>query len=131
MAAQSSEGPASLDTATRLALDRTRLAYERTMMAWVRTAASMITFGFSIYKFFQIEATDGARGDRLFGPSEFALLMIAIGLASLLLATVEHRQNMRILRAQDPAMPGSLSTVIAALISVLGIVALIAVIFRQ
>jgi uncharacterized membrane protein YidH (DUF202 family) len=26
------------------------LAYERTLMAWVRTAASMISFGFSIYK---------------------------------------------------------------------------------
>jgi uncharacterized membrane protein YidH (DUF202 family) len=37
----------------RLAVDRTRLAYERTMMAWVRTATSMISFGFTIHKFFQ------------------------------------------------------------------------------
>ena len=34
-------GTVSLDTGTRLAVDRTRLAYERTLMAWVRTAASL------------------------------------------------------------------------------------------
>ena len=44
-----------LDVGTRLAVDRTRLAYERTLMAWVRTATSLISFGFTIYKFFQLE----------------------------------------------------------------------------
>jgi len=44
-----------LPDATRLAVDRTRLAFERTMMAWVRTATSLITFGFTVYKFFQFE----------------------------------------------------------------------------
>jgi putative membrane protein len=39
-----------------LAVDRTWLAHERTLMAWVRTATSMISFGFTIYKFFQFEA---------------------------------------------------------------------------
>jgi Domain of unknown function (DUF202) len=47
--------PSVLDSGTRLAMDRTRLAYERTMMAWIRTAASLISFGFTIYKFFQLE----------------------------------------------------------------------------
>ena len=44
-----------LDVGTRLAYDRTRLAFERTMLAWVRTAASLITFGFTVYKFFEFE----------------------------------------------------------------------------
>ena len=43
----------TLDTSTKLAYDRTRLAYERTLMAWVRTGTSLITFGFTIYKFFE------------------------------------------------------------------------------
>ena len=50
----------TLDAGTRLAVNRTRLAYERTLMAWVRTAASMISFGFTIYKFFQLELKDQA-----------------------------------------------------------------------
>jgi uncharacterized membrane protein YidH (DUF202 family) len=47
--------------ATELAVERTWLAYERTLMAWVRTATSMISFGFSIYKFFQFEKAEGVR----------------------------------------------------------------------
>ena len=123
-------GPA-LDTSTKLAYDRTRLAYERTMMAWVRTATSMITFGFTIYKFFQIEEGEGVESARLIGSREFALLLVGIGLVSLLVATLEHRQSLRALRAQYPEMPRSLSLRVAALISILGILALILMIFRQ
>ena len=46
--------PSRLDS-TQMALDRTWLAHERTLMAWVRTATSMISFGFTIYKFFEFE----------------------------------------------------------------------------
>jgi inner membrane protein YidH len=45
----------TLDTGMKLAVERTRLAHERTTMAWGRTAASLISFGFTIYKFFDIE----------------------------------------------------------------------------
>ena len=54
MSEQMVPGPLGLDQSTKLAFDRTWVAYERTMLAWVRTATSLITFGFSIYKFFQI-----------------------------------------------------------------------------
>jgi putative membrane protein len=117
---------------TMLAADRTRLAYERTLMAWIRTATSLITFGFSIYKFFQIElANKGPEISHLIGPREFALLMIFIGLVSLLLATLEHRRNLTVLNAQYPGGSRSLARVMAALVSVLGLTALFAVIYRQ
>jgi putative membrane protein len=121
------------DGSTRLAVDRTRLAYDRTLMAWTRTAMSLITFGFSIYKFFQMELDRGvsSRGG-LIGPREFALLMIIIGLVSLCLATLEHRRDLRALNAEYPGgVPRPLARVLAALISILGLVALIAVIFRE
>ena len=54
-----------VDTSTKLAYERTRLAYERTMQAWIRTATSLITFGFSVYKFFQLERPTGSRKPRL------------------------------------------------------------------
>ena len=119
--------------ATELALDRTRLAYERTLMAWVRTATSLITFGFTIYKFFEflVEKGQGVQRDRLIGPRSYALFMIGIGLIALVLATISQRRNMEALRKKYIHVQYSLAFVLAALISVLGVLALIAVIFRQ
>lgn len=126
------EKSTEVNAATLLAADRTRLSYERTLMAWIRTATSLITFGFSIYKFFQIELDKAAlKSNRLIGPREFALFMIVIGLLSLLLATLENRRNLRALNAQYPGPPRSLARVLAGLISILGLAALAAVIFRQ
>jgi putative membrane protein len=123
-----------IDSSTRLAVDRTRLAYERTMMAWVRTGISLITFGFSIYKFFQIETAKSVPGNEgVFGSANFALLMIAIGLVALLMATLENRRDLKILKADYPTVhfSRSLARVFAALVSILGILALIAVISRK
>src|SRR5262245_19373673 len=131
MASHTAENVAKLDVSTRLAFDRTRVAYERTMLAWVRTATSLITFGFSVYKFFQLQHVEGEQTNRLIGPHEFSLVLVSIGLASLFLATVEHRMNMKGLRAQYPDIPRSLAGFVAALIAVLGIAALIVMILRQ
>jgi putative membrane protein len=125
------EKPLALDTATRLAYDRTRLAYENTMMAWVRTATSLITFGFSVYKFFQFETKEAVRVERLITPRIFGMIMITVGIVALFAATMQHVASMRQLRAQDPAIPRSLAAWLAGLISILGILALLAVLFRQ
>lgn len=119
-------------SATQLAIDRTRLAFERTTMAWVRTATSLITFGFSVYKFFQIEANKDVPG-RLIGPREFALMMISIGIFALVIATVQHVQSMRTMRAHSRGMnvPRSLAALVGGLMSLLGLLALIAVILRR
>src|SRR5262245_22205352 len=64
-------------------------------MAWVRTATSLISFGFTIHKFFQyLQEKNQGREDRIFGPREFAMVMIGIGLVALILATVQHRRDM-------------------------------------
>ena len=97
----------TLDTSTRLSFERTRLSYDRTMMSWIRTATSLITFGFAIYKFFQLEMGRGASPNRLIGPREFSLLMVGTGLLSLLLGTLEHWRNMQSLRAEYPELPRS------------------------
>ncbi len=127
------DAAASLPDATKLAVDRTRLAYDRTLMAWVRTAASLISFGFTIYKFFGYlrESQAGVHEGGLFGPREFAILMISIGIGSLALATVEHRLRLKELRAHYHEVPYSLTTVLAALVSLLGVAGLLAVLFRQ
>ena len=119
------------DRSTILAYDRTRLAYQRTMLSWVRTATALITFGFAVYNFHRIAAGDGP-SDRLIGPHEFALIMVAIGLVALLLAMIEYRRDIRALRTQYPEIRRSpLPGAVALLVSVLGLLALIVIIFRQ
>jgi putative membrane protein len=119
--------------AATLAFENTHLAYERTLMAWVRTATSLISFGFSIYKFFQYvrENEPGAQVQRLVGPRGYGIFMISLGLFALLLATVQHRQSMKILRQPYPEAPMSVAALVAAVLSTIGILALIAAIFRE
>ncbi len=131
MKEQTTQSAPPLDDSTRLAFDRTRASYERTIMSCIRPATSLITFGYSIYKFFQIEAPGGGQPNRLIGPREFALMLVSIGLISLLLATLEHRQNIRTLGARYAGKSRSLAVLVAALLSILGVLALLAMIFRQ
>ena len=123
----------AIPDATRLAVDRTRLAYERTLMAWVRTSTSLISFGFTIYKFFQYlhESQLSAPAARTFGPRELALVMISLGIVALLLATIEHRRSLKTLRSQFGEVPYSLATVLAAVMCLLGLAGLVVVLLRR
>ena len=129
-AAPSVTGQPRLGTATRLAFERTRIAYERTMMAWIRTGTSLITFGFSVYKFFQLDTPGKDFVGPLIGSRGFAIALIGIGLAALLVGAVEHWRDMKAMRAQYSGMPRSMSSWIASLVAALGSCALFAVIFR-
>jgi putative membrane protein len=120
-----------LDTSTKLAFDRTRAAYDRTMMAWVRTATSLISFGFAIFKFFQLELGQHEHEGRLIGARGFAVLMVGIGLISLLMGSVEYYENMRSLRKQAPDLPSSRTGVLAGLIFTLGVLAFVMVLLRK
>jgi putative membrane protein len=55
--------------------------------------------------------------------------MISIGLVAVLLATFQHVRTMHKLRAQFTDIPYSLAALVAFLVTVLGIVALVTVIF--
>jgi putative membrane protein len=101
MADQSTLGKSTLHPSTKLAFERTRVAYERTMMSWIRTATSLITFGFSVYKFFQLEAPPGPPRYRLVGPRQFAFVLGSLGLLALVLAIVEHRHDIKALGVQS------------------------------
>ena len=124
------------DERTSLAVDRTRLAHERTLMAWVRTAVSLISFGFTIYKFFQgmHEAERLEASHHLVGSRGFALVMIGLGVGSLLLATIQHRGEMKALATAYPQygpVPHSTSQVVASVVASLGVAALVLVLLRQ
>lgn len=131
--AQSTEDKAvvkELDTSTRLAYQRTRAAYERTMQAWIRTSASLITFGFTIYKFFQIDQA-GKTQHALIGSRTYGELLVIFGLVSLILATFEYLGHLRDLRKEyKEGHPSRLSIALAAAMSLLGLLALIGMLYQ-
>ena len=119
------------DLSTQLAVDRTRLAHERTLMAWVRTATSLISFGFSIYKFFEFDAAQKAAAARTLSPRQFGMIMIGTGLAALALAAIDYQRNMRQMhRAYGGAVRGWAAMAVAVIVSAVGIVAFSAAFFR-
>lgn len=124
---------APTDLRTTLALERTRLAHERTLMAWVRTATSLISFGFTIYKFFQYlrQSQPAAVGYGRFAPRSFALVMIGLGIGALTLATIQHRRDLNALQGEYGALPRSTAAIVASIVAILGILALVLVLFHQ
>ena len=116
---------------TQMALDRTWLAHERTLMAWVRTAASMISFAFTVYKFFQFQQSQGQRPSGFFSPREFAIFLSGIGLVSLLLAVIDREREVWQLKAQLQQRRFSLATVVATLIFLFGFGVFISALLRQ
>jgi hypothetical protein len=58
-------------------------------------------------------------------------MLVGLGLTSLILATLENRYNIRAFDAQCSTNQRSLAVLLAALISLVGIVVLFAIILRQ
>jgi putative membrane protein len=119
---------------TNLAVYRTAGAYERTLMAWVRTAISLISFGFTIYKFFQAFVEKGVQPTfGLMGPRELGILLLAIGFTSMVFATLQNHFDLKRLRLNNPecSLPFSFSKVLAFLISLLALFLLILALFKQ
>jgi putative membrane protein len=119
---------------TNLAVSRTVAAYDRTLMAWVRTCVSLISFGFTIYKFFQAVADKGLQPTfGLLGPRELGIIMIGLGFLSLLAATIQNHIELKRLKADNPALhvPVSISKFLAFFISLLALFLLILAMFKQ
>jgi putative membrane protein len=123
------------DERTNLAVTRTLIALDRTLMAWVRTATSLISFGFTIYKFFQ-GMREGEPPDttRLMTPRGVGLVMIALGVGGLVLAIIEYRRQTEALHQKFAAYgPYHRSTAagVGTVIAGLGTIGFILVFLRQ
>jgi inner membrane protein YidH len=116
---------------TDLAFERTALAYERTLMAWIRTAISLISFGFTIYKFFQEWRRTEQPVQTIFTPRIVGMIMILFGLIGLLFASLQHYTALKKLKKNCPNIQRSLSSVLAILILMFGLALFLAALFRQ
>jgi putative membrane protein len=119
---------------TIMAVSRTAAAYDRTLMAWVRTCVSLISFGFTIYKFFQAIIEKGIQPTfGLLGPREIGIMMISMGFFSLLAATIQNHVELKRLALSHPdcKVPFSISKILAFFITLLALFLLILAVFKQ
>ena len=90
----------------------------------------MISFGFTIYKFFaEVQKSEG--NDRIFTPRILGMLMIGLGFLGLLFAQVQHQIAYKKLKKDYPEVQRSLSSILGMLILVLGLVLFLAALYRQ
>ncbi len=118
---------------TDLAVTRTIMASERSLMAWIRTAISMISFGFSIYKFFQYQAEEIAAGTikRPQAPRNLGLSLIALGTLGLMAAAWQHRRFLNDIGASEGRHVWSVSFVVALAVILIGVVTFYGVVLKS
>jgi uncharacterized membrane protein YidH (DUF202 family) len=117
-------------TTTELAVMRTRMSADRTLMAWIRTALSMISFGFTIYKFLQYVRESEGVELRAQGPRNLGLSLILLGTGALAAASIQHWKLMKSLGAEKTEHIWSLSLTIAWIVSLIGLAAFLSVLMR-
>ena len=123
------------DSRTHLAVTRTMVALDRTLMAWVRTSTSLISFGFTIYKFFEYLRQDQKTNvEHLLSPRVVGLVMISLGVFGLLMATLDYRKQMQRMREEfhgygpfHVSIAGTLAMVMVGL----GVLGFVLVFLRQ
>jgi putative membrane protein len=126
---------------TSLALQRTRMAADRTLMAVIRTALSLISFGFTLYNIIQKLRSQNILKINGSVP-RFGVALVLLGIIMLGVGIIYHAQFMyrlrndraelaadHLIRGEKP-FPVSFTLVTAGLLFVLGIVAIVSMIFH-
>ena len=96
MSTPETEPTPSRSTVSRsLGVTRTLMAADRTLMAWLRTSLSMLSFGFTIYKF--LEDIESKKGITLTlaqrytdVPQKVGLFLSALGTIAILMGMIEY-----------------------------------------
>ena len=115
-----------------MAIDRTRMAAERTLMAWVRTALSMISFGFTIYKFMQVlQEQSKVPVLQPHAPRNVGLALIGIGTFALTVACIQHMKYVKRLSPGKSLIKVSdLTLIVGCLLALLGLLIFGSIILR-
>lgn len=118
---------------TQLAYDRTALANDRTLMAWIRTSTTLISFGFTIYKFFQdFRKAEGFEAHQtILGARDLGIILISFGFIGLLFGLIQYRSDMKRIHANYEKLGVNIAPIMAILMLILSLLLLLAAVFRQ
>jgi putative membrane protein len=118
----------------------TRLALEMTMMAWIRMAITLVGFGFTIVQFFErLNDMEGvAPAAQPFAPRYVGLVLIAAGVAALVVSALQYRATIRYLWQNEFAAiagigraPGNTPIyAVTITLTIIGVAAFFAVLLR-
>jgi putative membrane protein len=109
---------------------RTIMGADRTLMAWIRTGLSMISFGFTIYKF--LEAAEPKSGVLTHpeSPQRVGLFLCALGTLSIVLGTWSYWQTLKDLNRVEQFQLGRPTLFIAVVMSLAGLALFFAIASR-
>lgn len=120
--------------ATMMAVERTLMAADRSMMAWLRTGLSLISFGFTIYKFLDSQSQQlvamGKPHPEISSPKIVGLIMIGIGILSLIMGSVEYLVTSNTYRHQYNFSRPRYSLFMTVIILMVGIILFLGIFFR-
>lgn len=113
---------------TEMAFDRSVMALERTLMAWIRTSLSLISFGFTIFKFLEAMQNKSGSAMRENAPRNLGLFLIFLGMGLLILAIFQFNRALKTIQAFSEMKPqfsismiGAIGVLIAGLFTILNI----------
>ena len=123
-------------TNTELAKERNRAAAERTLMAWIRTCLSLIGFGFGVDRIItalQKSVVYGYIDDPLHLTRILGLSFIGIGTIAIVLAAIEHRQELHHIKQENYRYKSrsSLAFFVAISISIIGLFAFVGIVIKS
>ena len=106
------------------------MAADRTLMAWIRTSLSMLSFGFTIYKFLESMAEHGqiARSE---SPQRVGLFLCAMGTAAIVLGTIGYWTTLKDLNRIEEFRLGRPVLVMALIMCLAGVALFATIAVRQ
>ena len=95
------------------------MAADRTLMAWMRTSLSMLSFGFTIYKFLDTMAQQGQL-QRSHSPQVVGLFLAALGTVTIIFGTISYWVTLKDLQRAEVFRLGRPILLLALIMCVTG-----------
>jgi putative membrane protein len=123
------------DNMTYMAVERTVMGADRSMMAWLRTGLSLISFGFTIYKFLEYQRDQLIEAGKEFqgvsSPKVTGLILIGMGIMCLVFGIIEYLSIVTEYRKKYMITRPAYSLIVSVLIALTGVLLFFGILFKM